>query len=253
MRTIKHRIDDIDDVLDTIFEKEDTDKKQEMKLAVRNEQPENTVARFVPLKKKSDGKLGDVVSYFENYGKKYRGIIVCISAIPKKPEPQFDGKFRGEMPGWLMPVFLCKNARKDVERSLEIHDKKPDDYITPATENSQKKFGGAPQDMRQGFVYCIHLSIAKHSAFAGFFKRNEDDTEESRELFNGSEKLKAEKSAGVACEDCSYCKALKVKPAYICLANVLENMKEMNTIKDKLPCNIFKPKASVEASSNGKN
>jgi hypothetical protein len=254
MKTIRHQIDDIDDVLDSIFEKEDTKKKQDVKVQVHQE-PESPVAKFVPPKKKSDGKLGDVVSYFENYGKKYRAIIASISAIPKKPEPQFDGKFRSEIPDWLMPVFLCKNARKDVERSLEMQEKKPADYITPATENSQKKFGGGvAQDMRQGFIYCLHLATAKHSAYAGFFKRKEDDIDENRELFDGGKKLADEKSStAVACDDCTFCKVLKVKPAYICMANVFATMKDLDTIDDKVPCSTFKQKANVEASNNGKN
>lgn len=51
MKSTKHQIDDIDDVIDSIFEKEENTKRQEIKVTVRQELV-IPATKFVPPKKK---------------------------------------------------------------------------------------------------------------------------------------------------------------------------------------------------------
>jgi len=244
-------LDGIDDILDGIFKKEKDSQKSTILTQLKNNLNKSSPdikAQPASRSKISAMSTGDnKIVYFENYGKKYRALVAPIASLPEKPGEQYDGKFRGNLPSWVMGVFLCKNARKDVDRSIAMGGKNPADFVTPATEQSQKRFGGDPQEMRQGFVYCVQLYAAKHAAYIGFFKRGEDDNVECRELFDGF-KIRDEITGDkVTCKSCKWVKELKVTPSFICDKNVFLTMKDMNVIEEKITCKTHVPRKEEEA------
>jgi hypothetical protein len=166
-----------------------------------------------------------------------------------KPPVQFNGVLSQIAPPWLEPVFLCKNARKDVERALARKQHDATRYIIPATAETEKKaLRKDLNDTRQGIILCFQIHAVRYRERASFLKHGIDHVDEKIDpIFDGKKhaieqsrstvgngKIPAE--TGFSCNWCKHCKLLKVASAYICGTGKFEGMRDVDGIDDDIEC-----------------
>lgn len=112
------------------------------------------------------GNNRQAVVYIRNFGIYQRIEIIPISWLGREIPPQYDKQIPVIEEG-ITSLFLCKQARKDVEAGLKGQKMDPWKYITRASTSKRGEI--QPFQMKQGIVYCTHIEKATQAYYARFF------------------------------------------------------------------------------------
>jgi len=112
------------------------------------------------------GDNKEATIYVRNYGKYYRLEIIPISWLGFVPRPRYNKELPQVEQG-IVPFFLCKEAKKDAEKSISLGNMHPGKFITKASTHGNKEI--AVYQMKQGIVYCTDVTETTKRAHDNFF------------------------------------------------------------------------------------